>query len=145
MLVPAPVRWVGLLHSAQPRIWLLTVWPPQACCTTDERLLPCAQATHEVAGREGLLALLQRAPDGTRLGDLRDAYPGAADDAAALAADGQAWLLPGGDTFDAVTFPRPPAPMPVSDEVAAAWHATEARLAATLRNAVPCCVHRTAA
>ena len=90
-----------------------------------------------MAGREGLLALLQRAPDGTRLGDLRDAYPGAADDAAALAAEGQAWLLPGGETFDAVAFPRPPAPMPMSDEVAAAWHQTEARLAAMLCVAVP--------
>lgn len=103
------------------------------------------QATHEVAGREGLLALLQRAPDGTRLGDLRDAYPGAADDAAALAGEGQAWLLPGGETFDAVAFPRAPAPMPVSDEVAAAWHQTEVRLAAMLSSAVACCVHTRAA
>ncbi|KAK9831440.1 hypothetical protein WJX81_004856 [Elliptochloris bilobata] len=83
------------------------------------------KATHEVAGREGLLALLQRAPDGTRLGDLRDAYPGAADDAAALAAEGQIWLLPGGDTFDSAAFPRLVAPMPVSEDIAAQWHATE--------------------
>lgn len=83
-----------------------------------------------MGGREGLFALLQRASDGTRLGDLKDAYPGAVADAAALAAEGRIWLLPGGDTFDAVAFPRPPAPMPVSADVAAQWHLTEVRSSA---------------
>ena len=51
---------------------------------------------------------MQRNPDGTRLGDLADAYPGAADDAAALAAEGRLWLMPGSDRFDGVVFPRAP-------------------------------------
>jgi len=85
------------------------------------------QATHELGGRDGLLALVQRSPDGTRLGDLADAYPGAADDAAALAAEGRLWFMPGSDRFDGVVFPRAPPPMPVSAAVAAQWHLTEAR------------------
>ena len=59
------MRWSGLLLSAEPCIRLLIFCPPQACCAASKRLLPCAQATHEVAGREGLLALLQRGADGT--------------------------------------------------------------------------------
>lgn len=70
---------------------------------------------------------MQRSPDGTRLGDLADAYPGAADDAAALASEGRLWLMPGSDRFDGVVFPRAPPPMPVSAAVAAQWHLTEAR------------------
>lgn len=79
--------------------------------------------------KKQLYAHLLRAPEGTLIGTLKDAYPDVASDIAALRSEGLIWTLPSVDVGgDEVLYPREELPLiRVSPDVAALWHEVTVR------------------
>mmetsp|Transcript_28250 Transcript_28250/g.92207 ORF Transcript_28250/g.92207 Transcript_28250/m.92207 type:complete len:295 (-) Transcript_28250:71-955(-) len=72
-----------------------------------------------------LLRLLKDTPEGVRVRDLRDAYPGVDADAYAIVADGGGWLLRNVETGDDVIFNRDPVyDVSIDPEIQDEWHST---------------------
>ncbi|KAK9818249.1 hypothetical protein WJX72_009560 [[Myrmecia] bisecta] len=66
------------------------------------------KALHDLQDKQELLQLLQKAPEGTHAGDVKDAYIGVMDDIAALRQEGRLIVMPCWETQDNVLYPTDP-------------------------------------
>ncbi|EIE26996.1 hypothetical protein COCSUDRAFT_46310 [Coccomyxa subellipsoidea C-169] len=82
------------------------------------------KAAHELGDKKQLYMHLQRLPEGTYAGTLKDTYADVAADIAALKSEGLIWALPSVDVGgDEVLYPREERPLiRVDPDVAALWH-----------------------
>ncbi|KAG0453319.1 hypothetical protein HPP92_025709 [Vanilla planifolia] len=66
------------------------------------------KSKHDLKGKDQLLSLIRKFPEGLAVVDLKDAYPSVMDDLQALKAAGQVWLLSNNDSQEDIVYPNDP-------------------------------------
>lgn len=66
------------------------------------------KAKHDLKGKDSLLTLIRKSPEGLPVIDVKDAYPSVMDDLQALKAAGNVWLLSNMDSQEDIVYPNDP-------------------------------------
>lgn len=66
------------------------------------------KSKHDLKGKDNLLTLIRKFPEGLPVIDVKDAYPTVMDDLQALKAAGQVWLLSNMDSQEDIVYPNDP-------------------------------------
>lgn len=76
------------------------------------------KSKHNLKGKDNLLTLIRRSPEGLPVVDVKDAYPSVMDDLQGLKAAGQVWLLSNMDSQEDIVYPNDPkAVIKVDDDI----------------------------
>ncbi|XP_072974471.1 uncharacterized protein [Typha angustifolia] len=66
------------------------------------------KSKHDLKGKDQLLSLVRKFPEGLPVVDVKDAYPSVLEDLQALKAAGQVWLLSNMDSQEDIVYPNDP-------------------------------------
>lgn len=66
------------------------------------------KSKHDLKGKDNLLTLIRKHPEGLPVVDVKDAYPTVLEDLQALKAAGQVWLLSNMDSQEDIVYPNDP-------------------------------------
>ncbi|KAJ0987341.1 hypothetical protein J5N97_005697 [Dioscorea zingiberensis] len=66
------------------------------------------KSKHDLKGKDQLLSLIRKFPEGLAVVDVKDAYPSVMDDLQALKSVGQVWLLSNMDSQEDIVYPNDP-------------------------------------
>lgn len=84
------------------------------------------KSKYDLTGKDNLLALIRKFPEGLPVVDVKDAYPSVMDDLQALKAAGKAWLLSNMDSQEDIAYPNDPkAVIKVEDDLKLLFRSVE--------------------
>ncbi|KAM0952874.1 putative transcription factor TFIIE beta subunit, DNA-binding domain, TFA2, Winged helix domain 2 [Dioscorea sansibarensis] len=66
------------------------------------------KSKHDLKGKDQLLSLIRKFPEGLAVVDVKDSYPSVMDDLQALKSAGQVWLLSNMDSQEDIVYPNDP-------------------------------------
>jgi len=76
------------------------------------------QSKHDLKGKDQLLVLIRKFPEGLAVVEAKDAYPNVLEDLQALKATGEVWLLSNMDSQEDIVYPNDPkAKIKVDDDL----------------------------